>query len=807
MQALLFDLRYAFRGLRKSPGFALTVVLTLALGIGANTTIFSVVDAVLLRPLEYDRPEQLVQIQARDPRSGKALSQLSYPDYRELRSQGRTIRSFGVFRYWLFNLSGDEGSEAVLGIWADDSLFSAALHLRPRLGALFAGGGGPGSTRQALLSNGLWHRRYGADPRIVGRTIQVDGLPTTVAGVLPEGFRFPELVPANTPLPTREPDVYLPIGLEPANHNDSGNYNYWVLGRLAPGVGLPAAQGDLAAITRRLAERYPDEVNRTLVAQPLKTRVVGDAREPLLVLFGAVGLVLLIACTNIGGLLITRLAARQREFDIRAALGASRRRLARQLGTEVLVLAALGGAAGVILSIWGIHAVRVAAPGTIPRLREVTLNWRILAFAMAASGLAAVLFGVAPAFRPPSGESVVHDTGRMSVGKGHRRLRLALVVSQVGLSVLLLTGAGLLFRSFIRLASVDPGFDGSNVITMFSLLAPSRYSELAPAIAYQRQVLQRIEALPGVSAVGTVNTLPLSNLGSTSSIYIVGRPMPGPGSMPDVGSRSIGGDYFKVLRIPLVAGRLFSPGDTLGAPGVVVVNQAFVRRFFPGENPLGRKLGLDGNEWTIAGVVGDTRGVALDSAAVPEVSYPYDQAPGPVITLAIRTRDAPRAHLTAIQRTLAAIDPEQSFYAVRTMPELMASSLAQRRFNLWLLGGFAVAALALAALGLYGLIAYSVRQRTREIGIRMALGADRRGVLSLVLREGMLLTLTGLGLGLLAAVPLSRLLASQLYHTARLDPVALGSVVAIFASVAGLASLLPARRAARVDPMTVLREE
>ena len=532
---------------------------------------------------------------------------------------------------------------------------------------------------------------------------------------------------------------------------------------------------------------------------------MGSARQPLLVLFGAVALVLLIACTNIGGLLITRLVGRQRELDIRAALGASRRRLARQLITEVVVLTAMGGALGVVVAAWGIRAVRVLAPDALPRLAEVELSWRIVLFAIAASGVAALLFGVLPIFRRAGEGSPLHETARMSGSRGHRRLRLGLVVSQVGLSVLLLAGAGLLFRSFLRLAAVDPGFDGTNVITMFSLLAPARYGEPARAVAYEHQLRQRLATLPGVTAVGTVNTLPLSGLGSSNSIYIMGQPMPEPGRMPDVGTRSIGGDYFRALRIPLTEGRFFTADDSGGAPDVAIVNQAFVRRFFPDQDPLGRKVGLNDRSLTIVGVIGDTRGIALDSAAAPELSYPYAQAPDPVVTLAIRTRDNPRTHLPAIREVLASVDPEQSFYAVRTMPELMASSVAQRRLNLWLLGGFAATALALAALGLYGLIAYSVRQRTREIGIRMALGAEPGRVLTMVLREGILLTAAGLALGLAAAVPLSSAIANQLYDTGRLDPIALGSVVAIFAAVAALASVLPARRAARVDPAEVLK--
>ncbi len=812
MESLLQDIRYAIRTLFKAPAFTLVAAITLSLGIGAITAIFSVVDTVLLKPLAYQRADRLVGVWSTDSRAPDLQLQMAFPNFRDVRSQSRSFAQLAVFRYWLFNLSGENGPEAVLGVYAGDSLFTA-LRVRPVIGtSLSEGADNPGHPREALLSYGLWTRRYGADPHVVGSKVTVDGAPTTVVGVLPRGFRFPELVPANVPLPSREPDIYLAVGAEGDSHQSRGSQNYSLIGRLAPGVTIPHAAADLHVIAQRLAASYPDDnAHMGLAVGPLKDQVIGQASRPLVVLLGAVAFVLLIACANVGGLQLARAAGRERELAIRTALGASQVRLARQLLTESAVLSLAGGLVGVGLAAWGIEALRVAAPNSLPRLGEVSLNGSVLVFTLVTSLVSGLLFGLWPVLRRAEGTAnALREGGRHGWSRQRRRLRAGIVVAEVAISIVLLTGAGLLLRSFARLAAVDPGFDGTNVVTMFALLPPSHFTSMAKLAAYERIVQQRLSAIPGVTAAGSVNTLPLSNIGNNTTVDILDHPAASMADAPPAGYRSIGGDYFKALRIPILQGRDFGPGDTAGAPPVAIINQAAAARFYPAENPIGRRLRLMGGDTavkTIVGIVRDTHGEGLDIAASPEVSFPYQQGPDVVFTLVIRTQGDPHALLPVIQRELEAADPQQPYWAVRTMPELVAASVAQRRFNLVLLGGFAASALLLAAIGLYGLIAYSVSQRTQEIGIRMALGAGRRLVLGLVLRDGMALTAAGVGIGLVAAALLSRVLRSQLYGVGTIDPLAYSGVVVVFSMVAILASYLPARRAASVDPVEALRTE
>jgi putative ABC transport system permease protein len=811
MGAILQDLRYAVRTLLKAPDFTSVAVLTLGLGIGAVTTMFSVVNGVLLEPLAYQQADRLVQVAGGNRVAGDD-DQVSFPNFRDLRADSRSFSQLAAFRYWLFNLSGQDGPEAVLGAYAGDSLFKA-LRVQPMLGRVLSpGADNPGHEREALISYSLWKRRYGADPTIVGTSITVDGAPATVVGVLPRTFRFPELVPSRTPLPSREPDIYTPLGTEAFGHEERGNFNYWLIGRLAPGITVAQAASELGGIAARLAAAYPDNnAHLRLTPIPLKDQVVGDASRPLYILLGAVGFVLLIACANVGGLLLARSAGREREIAVRTALGASPARLARQMLTESIVLALLGGALGVVLAAWGIDGLRALAPGNLPRLADISLDTRVLAFTLAISFVSGVLFGLWPVFGPRSRTSdALRDGGRHSWSRERRRFRAGIVVAEVALSIVLLTGAGLLLRSFARLAAVDPGFDGQNVITMFALIPPSRHAGPPAVATYERSVLARLSAIRGVTEAGAVNTLPLSNLGNSTSAEILDHPPASMADMPVVAYRIIGGDYFRALRIPVAAGRVFTAGDTAGALPVAVINQAAARRFYPGENPLGRKIRLTNGDTatkTIVGVMGDTHGEALEVAATPEVSYPYQQGAEPILTLVIRTQGDPHAVLPAIQRELQAVDPQQPYYAVRTMDDLLAASLAQRRFQLELLACFAGAALLLAAIGLYGVIAYSVSQRTQEIGVRMALGAARRTVMGLVLRDGLALTGAGLGIGLGAALLLSQVLRSQLYGVGPLDPVAYGSVLLIFTIVALTASYVPARRATRVEPMAALRAE
>ena len=812
MDTLLQDLRYAARTLFKSPGFTLVAVLTLALGIGAITTMFSVVNGVLLEPLAYQQPDRLVTVVFNDgPSRVGSRTQYSFPDFRDLRDQSHSLAQVAAFRYWLFNLSGQGGPEAVMGVYAGDSVFST-LRIHPMIGAVLSPGADDGKVREALLSYALWRRRYGSDPSVVGTTVDVDGAPTTIVGVLPQGFRFPELLPADTPLPSREPDIYLPVGLEKQGMNDRGNQNYWLLGRLAPGVTMAQAAAELDAFARHHAETYPNtDANITMIPRALREQVVGDASRPLVILLGAVGFVLLIACANVGGLLLARAAGREREIAVRTAMGASSLRLARQLLTESLLLSVMGGALGVVLAIWGVQGLRSFAPASLPRLADVSLDGRVLVFTLVTSLLSGFFFGLWPILRRDrrTNESL-REGGRHAWTKERRRLRAGIVIGEVALSIVLLTGAGLLLRSFVRLSGVNPGFDGKGVVTMFSLIPPARYPTQQSWADYERTVVQRIRALPGVVEVGAINSLPLSNIGDNTSVEVIDHPAKTMGDMPQTGYRIIAGDYFAALKIPIVKGRGFTLADSAGAPQVVVLNESAARQWYPGENPIGRKLRLmngDTTAKTIVGILGDTHAEALDVAAKPEVSYPYQQGAEPLITLVVRAAGDPHLLVPAIKGELAAIDPQLAYYAVRTMDDLLSASLEQRRFDMELLAGFAAAAMLLAGLGLYGVIAYSVAQRTQEIGVRMALGAERGSVLGLVIRDGLGLTAAGLGVGLVVAAMISRVLRSQLYGVGTLDPVAYAGVVVVFALVALAASYLPARRAAGVDPIIALRTE
>ncbi|HYK09226.1 MAG TPA: ABC transporter permease [Gemmatimonadales bacterium] len=812
MDTLLQDLRYAARTLIKSPGFTIVAVLTLGLGIGAITTMFSVVNGVLLEPLAYQQADRLVNIAFKgEPSRVGSRTSYSFPDFRDLREQSRSFAQLGAFRYWLFNLSGQSGPEAVLGVYAGDSVFTA-LRVHPMLGAVLTPGADAGLTREALLSYGLWHRRYASDPSIVGTTVDVDGKPTVVVGVLPQGFRFPELMPANTPLPSREPDIYLPVGLERQGMENRGDQNYWILGRLASGVTLAQASAELDAFARRHAETFPNtDANLSMLPRALKEQVIGDASRPLVILLGAVGFVLLIACANVGGLLLARAAGREREIAVRTAMGASSFRLARQLLTESLLLSVMGGLLGVVLAIWGVQGLRSFAPATLPRLADVSLDGRVLVFTLVTSLVSGFFFGLWPILRRDRRTNeALREGGRHAWTRERRRLRAGIVIGEVALSIVLLTGAGLLLRSFVRLSGVNPGFDGKGVITMFSLIPPARYPTQQSWADYERTVVSRIQSLPGVMQAGAINTLPLSNIGDNTSVDVIDHPAKSMGDMPNAGYRIIAGDYFAALKIPIVKGRGFTLGDSAGAPQVVVINESAAREWYPGENPVGRKLRLmngDTTAKTIVGVLGDTHAEALDVAAAPEVSYPYQQGAEPLITLVVRAAGDPHLLVPAIKRELAAVDPQTAYYAVRTMDDLLGASLAQRRFDLELLAGFATAAMLLAGLGLYGVIAYSVGQRTQEIGVRMALGAERSSVLGLVIKDGLGLTAAGLGVGLVVAAMLSRVLRSQLYGVGTLDPVAYLGVVAVFALVALAASYIPARRAAGVDPIIALRTE
>ena len=807
MDTILRDIRYAVRQLKRNPTFTLVAVFTLALGIGANTAMFSVVNGVLLRSLRFEDSDRLVRIFQLNSISGEKSSQVSYPTLDDLRRMSHSFAQVAGFRYWVPTISGGELAESYLGVFVTEE-FPATLRVKLARGRWFqAGSDTPGRVSEVVLSDAAWASRYGRDPSVLGRTITVEGRPTTVVGILAPGFRFPDMVPDNVSIPSREPAIYLPAGLDPEGLDNRGNSSYWVVGRLAPGVTVASAHSDVSAVAAQLLTRFPEQYqDLTMSLAPLKAEIVGSAGRPLLVLLGAVGLVLLIACANVAGLLLARAAAREREFALRAALGAGPLGLVRQVLTESVILGLLGGCLGALLGSWGVDLIRALAANTIPRMGEVTVDGRILAFTTVVSVLSGILFGLSPAVAGTRGaaSAALREGNR---GSGPRsRLRSVLVVSEVALSVMLLSGAGLLLRSFASVLQADPGFDGRNVITLLTVLPGTRYPGDASQGRFVADAVGRMQRLPGVLSAAAVNTVPLSNLGGSTSFQVEGAPEDQ--APPIIGYRAVEGAYFDALNIKPVAGRLFATGDTAGAPHVVLLSQAAVRKFFGDVDPIGRRMrwGNGRAPLTVVGVVQDVREVALDQPAPPLVYYPFSQRPEPVFVLLARTAGDPYLSLPAIRRELAGIDPDLAAFLVRTMPELAASTLQQRRFHLTLLGGFAAAALLMAGIGLYGLISYSVTQRTREIGIRVALGAGPGLVRSLLLREGGSLALTGGVLGLLGSLVTSRLLQSQLVGVRPLDPVAILGAVALLLVVTVAATLIPARRATRVDPMVALRQ-
>jgi putative ABC transport system permease protein len=806
---LRLELLHALRALRRAPGFATAAILTLALGIGANTAIFSVVNGVLLRPLPFPDDDRLVWVWGRSPL--REYSNLSFPDFVDFREQvGAFERLSAVTAFTpLVNLTAGDRPEQVQGTLVAADFFET-LGVRPALGR----GLGPGDERVALpaaavLSHDLWRRRFGADPAVVGRSVGLDGRSVTVVGVMPPGFRFPSGAEIWLPAPA------LAAGMQVRRAHFMGG-----IGRLRPGVSLQETQAEAAAVAARLAALHPDSnTGWSVRLAPLRESIVGDTRPALLLLMAAVGFVLLIACANVANLLLARGAARARELSIRAALGAGRGRLLGQSLLESGLLALGGGALGVLLAAWGVDALRSLAPADLPRIEEVTLDGAILGYALLASLLAAALSGLPFALQAARADlhGALREGGHAPAVAVRRRLRSALVVSEVALSVVLLAGAGLLIRSFSRLTRVDPGFETGGTATARIQLVESRYGEPGRRAALVDELLRRLAALPGVEAAGAATELPLSGQNNDTYFVIEGQAPAGPGGTLDANMRRVSPGYFRALGVPLLRGRGLSERDRAGAPGAVVVNEPFAHSYFPDGEPLGRRLVIDlGQPFPaeIVGVVGGMRHHAMESAAPPEMYLAYAQAPASWLNLVVRGRGAGAgdhsgaepAIAAEVRATLAAIDPEQPVGPFRPMETLVASSLAPSRFRTLLLGTFAAMALVLAAIGLHGVLAFLVSRRTREIGIRMALGARRADIVALVLEEGARLVLPGLALGLVGAVVLGRALSSLLFGVGPLDPATFCLIPAVLALVAGVASYLPARRAARVDPAVALRQ-
>ena len=819
---MLADLRFALRTLARTPGFALAAILSLALGIGANSAIFSVASALLLRPLPYANADRLAILWNTSPGLGITEDWFSTAQYFDIRQSGAAFEQLAIAIGGNENLTG-QGDAARVGA------IRASSNLLPMLGATAAHGrlflpedDIPGRAGTAVLSHGTWTRRFGADPSIVGRAITINGLPYTVVGVLDRSFSLPrEVLPTLGGADEAEVLLPLPLGPEAATVRRGEDYN--LLATLAPGATVARSQAQMDALTARLRQTYPEfyppNGGLTFTVTPLQEYVVGDVRRALLVLIAAVGVVLLVACVNVANLLLARAIGRQRELAVRAAIGASRWRLARQMLTESLPLAVMGGGLGLVLARWSLDGIRLLGAGSVPRLHEIAIDGPVLVFTALAALGSGVLFGLAPVWR--LNHVAVHDAlkdaargaGASGWGRGHG-LRRALVVGELALSAMLVVAAGLLVRSFVQLQRVPPGFDPANVLTLELMLTGQKYGDATAVLETYRQVWQRLAALPGVRAAGGVTSLPLSRMMAWGPITVEGRvPQPGEAFI-NVDQRIVGSDYFRAMRIPLLRGRLFGEQDIRSAPRVIVIDTRMAGELWPGEDAIGKRVrrgGFDAGStapWmTVVGVVGRVKQDALDADSRMAMYLPHLQFPTRSMNIVVRGASAPEALAGSVRREIAAVDADLPVFRVKSMEARVTESLAERRFSTLLLALFAALALGLATVGIYGVMSYFVTQGTRELGIRLALGASPRQVLLLVVGQGAVVAGAGIAIGLAAAFWLGRLMESLLFGVVTTDPVTFVAVPLALGLVALAAAYLPARRAARIDPTVSLRSE
>jgi len=810
MRTLFQDLAYGWRMLRKNPGLTAVILVMLTLGIGANTAVFTLFDAILLRPLGYDKPEQLVQIW--ETRTEGAFQQMSFslPDYQDMKRLNTVFSQMGGYSGNSVTLAGRDGAEQVqVGVASAD--FFETLGVRPLLGRTFqATGDQPRKGVDVILTYSAWQRRFAGDSKVIGQTLVMDDDVATIVGVLPKNFVF---------APSKSADFWISLQLNDWRQRRNAHWLFPVA-RLKPGVTLQQAQAELQGLSRQLEMQYPDS-NAKLGTKliDLRQQIVGPMRPVLFVVMAAIGFVLLITCANVAGLLLARSVPRQREISIRLALGARAVRIARQLFTESVLLALIGGAAGVLAAFWTVPVLVSLLPQDVllatPPLQGLSVNGGVLWFALALSVFTGILFGLAPVIQTfkPSLRTELQEAGRGSVSSTHRRIRNALVVSEMALAVVLLVGAGLMLKSLNRVLNTDPGFNTRNLLTGTIVLPEKKYPDGTKQLAFQQRLLQSMNHLPGVEQAAAVTVVPMSGEGNTSRFDVEGHPKTSGGEEYEANSPTVTQNYFSVMGVPLRAGRFFNSQDSAKSAHVVIVNQALVDMVFPHQNPVGKRINFtytnEPNYVEIVGVVGNENVNSLDAPPTPIVYDCYEQNPNSYFNFVVRTTKEPGSLAAAVVRVAHELEPEAPVFRLSSMTSIISDSpiMLLRAYPAYLIGGFATLALVLAALGLYGVLAYSVAQRTRELGVRMALGAQRSDLLRMVVNHGMKLAVIGIGLGIAGGLLVARLIASLLFGIAPTDlPTFVGVGIVLF-MVAFAASYIPALRATKVDPMVALRYE
>lgn len=809
MESFWQDLRYGMRALAKKPGFTIIAFLTLAIGIGANTAIFTVVDAALLRPLPYKESDRLVHLWESTPQQEFGRREASYPDYLDWRDQNSVFTGVAGYNRRSLTLTGAEVPELLQAGRVTANFFSV-LGVEPSLGRTFSPGeDARGAPLTVVLSHAAWQRRFGGNTGVLGQSLTFGNTAATIIGVLPANFQF---------APVGDVEIWIP--LQPTNNEASRRFMHGtnVIARLKEGVGVEEAGTGMSLIAAQIEQNHHDSHAGTgIILVPLREQIVGEIRPILLVLLAAVAFVLLIACANVANLMLTRATARQKEMAIRQALGASRWRLIRQLLTESLALAIAGGCGGLLLAVWGIDLLVAGIPAAqmnlMPYLNRLSINATVLIFTTLLTLVTGIVFGLAPAFQGSrlALQESLKEGGRTAQAGARSGLRNLLVVSEIAMALVMLAGAGLMARSLLNLSRVDPGFNPENVVAMQLSINPVKYPDNNQAIAFQEQMLAEVGSLPGVKGAATADILPLVG-GNTTRFIVEGRPAPPPGEEIEANTRDVSNNYFQVMEVPLVAGRYFDGRDKADSPPVLIINQTLARRLFPDENPVGRRLVFPSFQlppFEIVGVVADINEGELDAPAKAVVYGPFSQSPGRFFSLVVRSASNPASLVSSVQGKVRDLDRDVLIYNVTTLERLIADTPAAfvRRYPAFLIGVFAAVAVLLAAIGIYGVIAYSVSQRTHEIGVRMALGARKRDIIKLVVGQGLALTLAGVAIGLGGALALTRFLTSLLFGVTATDPLIFASIPLVILVVALAACYIPARRATKVDPMIALRYE